>query len=92
MSVMHVYKLLDAVTAVFTGDIFTDKGAGKLQVIITGVATVAIEVSLDGVTWSQIPPAFTASGIYVMSGDGWKYIRAKTTAWTSGMVTVLLGV
>lgn len=61
------------------------------HVTITATASVAIEVSNDGVGFIALAPAVTATNI-LTSQDPWKYVRANVVSYTSGTITVLMGV
>ena len=55
---------------------------------VTGIttATVALQGSLDGTTFSTVGTALTADG-FVTLANAPKYLRANVTAWTSGSIT-----
>lgn len=60
------------------------------QVEITGIATVSMEASLDGKTYTPIPNCvFTNSTIQRI--DKFPYVRFKINDVTSGWVNVLIG-
>jgi len=61
-----------------------------IQVVITGTATVDIEVSNDGVNAIKIQTGITASGGYV-DVDPWQYVRANVTSIASGTVSAIMG-
>ena len=57
-----------------------------LQVSGITTATVALQGSLDGTTFSTVGTALTADG-FVTLANAPKYLRANVTAWTSGSIT-----
>ena len=60
------------------------------QVTITGVATVSVEASNDGVNFIPLQAGITVSAGYTDDG-AWGYVRANVTSYTSGSVTVVMG-
>lgn len=88
---MPTVTLLNAVAATGAGPA-QRCGVGKrtLQCTISGTATCAIQVSNDNSTWVtlQSPTSTTA---YEMDAP-WEYIRGNVTAYTSGTVTLIMGV
>lgn len=60
------------------------------QVSINGLATVAIEVSNDGVNPVTLAADIVASAAYQDDG-AWQYIRGNVTAYSSGSVTIVMG-
>jgi hypothetical protein len=56
-----------------------------LQVSGITSATVALQGSLDGVTYSTIGTALTGDGIITLANAP-KYLRANCTAYTSGTI------
>ena len=59
-----------------------------VDVIITGTATVTLEVSNDYVNFSNAKVISSTQTGLVISVAGFKYLRAKVTSYTSGSVTV----
>ena len=57
-----------------------------LQVAGITTATVALQGSLDGTTFSTVGTALTADG-FVTLANAPKYLRANCTAYTSGTIT-----
>ena len=55
---------------------------------VTGItsATVALQGSLDGTTYSTIGTALTGDGIITVANAP-KYLRANCTAYTTGTIT-----
>jgi uncharacterized membrane protein len=64
--------------------------ARTIQAVITGSASVDIEVSNDGVNAVKVQTGITASGGYV-DNDPWQYVRANVTSLSSGAVSVIMG-
>ena len=63
--------------------------AGQPAILhVTGIttATVALQGSLDGTTFSTVGTALTVDG-FVTLANAPKYLRANVTAWTSGSIT-----
>jgi hypothetical protein len=60
------------------------------QITISGIATVSIEGSNDGVNAIVLQPGITSSIGYEDSAP-WAYVRSNVTGYTSGLVTVILG-
>ena len=84
-----VKTLLSAVTA--TGASISVQTDSNLPAFfqISGItsATVAVQGSVDGSTWSTIATALTADGLVTITNPP-PYIRANVTAYTSGTITV----
>lgn len=61
------------------------------HMILTGTATVHIEVSNDPaqLVWASIGSA-TANAV-LANFDAYKYVRANVTAYTSGTISVYMG-
>ena len=57
-----------------------------LQVTGITTATVALQGSLDGTTFSTVGTALTADGIVTLANAP-MYLRANCTAYTSGTIT-----
>ena len=95
---MEVKTLLSAVTAAGAGTAVqppTGSGANyarKFPLIVSGIttATVTIQVSLDGTIWEDLS-AITAD-VATSVDVTFNWIRANVTAYTSGTITVQLGV
>lgn len=60
------------------------------QVTITGVATVALEGSNDGVNAVPLQANIKASAGYEDAAP-WNYMRANVTSYASGTITVVMG-
>lgn len=60
------------------------------QVTITGVATVTLEGSNDGVNAITLQPNIKASAGYEDDAP-WNYMRANVTSYASGTVTAVMG-
>lgn len=88
-------QLLNAVTVAGAGtsyrptrrQVFTPVESGVFQAIITGVASVNIEGSADGINWAQLAN-LTNSGIIAIQLCSW--MRANVISYTSGTVTAFL--
>ena len=80
--------LLSAVTATGASKaVQADAGQPAfLQVSGITTATVALQGSLDGTTYSTVGTALTADG-FVTLANAPKYLRANCTAYTSGTIT-----
>jgi len=80
--------LLSAVTATGASTaVQVDPGQPAfLQVSGITTATVALQGSLDGTTYSTVGTALTADG-FVTLANAPKYLRANCTAYTSGTIT-----
>lgn len=75
-------------------------GGAAIQLSGTWVATVQFEATADGTTWVAVnatasngtTPATsaTANGAYILSAVGFQAVRARVSAWTSGVVVVSL--
>lgn len=75
-------------------------GGAAIQLTGTWVATVLFEATADGQTWVAVnatasdgsTPATsaTANGAYILSAVGFQSVRARVSAWTSGVVVVSL--
>ena len=86
---MTVSTLLSAVTATGASlSVQTDSNKAAF-VQISGItsATVAVQGSVDGSTWSTIATALTADGLVTITNPP-PYIRANVTAYVSGTITV----
>jgi len=80
--------LLSAVTATGASTaVQVDPGQPAI-LHVTGIttATVALQGSLDGTTYSTVGTALTADG-FVTLANAPKYLRANCTAYTSGTIT-----
>jgi hypothetical protein len=76
-----------------TGAVAT--GAGKafnpqtsaVTLLVQGIttATVVLQVSMDGTTYTTIGAGVTADGAIIIDTP-YKYVRANVTAWTSGTI------
>ena len=92
---MNVVTLLNAAAATGAGStvepaLDPDEQYQNLPVQVTGtfVGTVAVEVSLDGVTWY----AFTSkTAVEAFTIPFFPFVRGNVTAFTSGAITVKLG-
>jgi hypothetical protein len=90
---MHMVRPLDGVALGETGDpiqIMTgpNNWAGVVQVVVTGTLTVAVEGSLDNVTWIKLSADLTASAMYVVPGPV-TYLRLKSSAGTGSAAALL---
>ena len=85
-------KLLDGVGAVVNGDTYRCYQSKKsFQVLISDTATVRLQVSNNGVNWETIASGeLTASGRLNVDAPT-PYIRAIVSSYTSGTVSVILG-
>ena len=87
---MATFTLLDAVTSTGNSDAFRSQEnlARKISYQVSGsfVGTVALQGSLDGVSWLNAAAALTAPGIGTI--DWFPFIRANVSAYTSGSITV----
>lgn len=84
-------KLLDAVTATGAGASHKPVGAHRVfQVIGTFSGTVKIQGSMDDSNWVDLVTT-TATGGWEDTGP-WRHVRANVTAYTSGSITVIMGV
>ena len=96
-------KLLNACTAVATGDVRSEVGStysatGSVSAS-TGAVTVVIEVSNDSVGWITLGTITLSLGVSATS-DGfsafaaWAFVRAKVSdiSGTGATVTVTMGV
>jgi hypothetical protein len=80
--------LLSAVTATGASKA-VQADAGQPAILhVTGItsATVALQGSLDGTTFSTINTALTADG-FVTLANAPKYLRANCTVYVSGTIT-----
>jgi dihydroorotate dehydrogenase len=87
-SITTPVTLLNAVTATGASKaVQVDMGEPAI-LHVTGIttATVALQGSLDGATYSTIGTALTADG-FVTLANAPKYLRANCTAYTSGTIT-----
>lgn len=91
-------KLLDAAVALGPGEPWFPTAANKtFHVIITGIATVELQVSNDAVlddnpvtnNWVVLATVTSTGG--VENSQPWKAVRANVTALVAGSVTVILG-
>jgi len=99
--------LQNAVAATGNGVQLEVTGYSKIALVLSGtfVGTVTFEVSLDGTVWEgfAMRDIDNATIAYVLSlatsGDGawsdllggWRYFRARVSAYTSGAITVKVG-
>lgn len=95
-----VSKLIqDAAGATGNGEEFDLQGAGivNVQVVISNVASVTFEVSVDKANWTQLlmtdrsnaattATNISASGTYFANVHGLLKFRARVSSWTSGTV------
>ncbi len=76
-------------------------GTSAIQIVGTYVGTIELQCSVEGTTFTAIritPPNTTSAvtsvsdsqGLWIGSVAGCRYIRARSTAWTSGSATVYL--
>lgn len=80
--------LLDAAAATGPGLAVRLSAERKaFQMIITGTATAAVEVSNDGANWEELFESTASEGVDHLGA--WAMYRANVKAWTSGTVTVL---
>ena len=80
--------LLNAVVATGESKAVQVDGGQPAFLQVSGItsATVALQGSLDGTTFSTVGTALTADG-FVTLANAPKYLRANVTAWTSGSIT-----
>ena len=80
--------LLSAVTATGASTAVQVDPGQPAFLHVTGIttATVALQGSLDGTTYSTVGTALTADG-FVTLANAPKYLRANCTAYTSGTIT-----
>ena len=85
-------RLLDGVGAVVNGDTYRCYQSKKsFQVLISDTATVQIQGSNNSVNWNTLSDGtLTASG-YLHVDAPTPYIRAIVSSYTSGTVSVILG-
>ncbi len=79
--------------AVETGQVVDVTEYENMGVVVTGtfVATILIEISYDGSTWALYPSgSLTAPGVLDITVP-LKQIRARCSAWTSGLAVVYIG-
>ena len=81
--------LLSAVTATGASlPVSTDSNkAAFVQVSGITSATVLVQGSVDGTTWSTLGSSLTADGLVTIS-DPPPYIRANVTVYVTGTITV----
>lgn len=91
-------KLLDAVVVLGPSEPWFPTAANKtFHIIITGIATVTIEVTNDAVNtdtpvtnnWIVLATVTATGG--VENSQPWKAVRVNVTALVTGTVTVILG-
>jgi len=91
-------KLLDAVSVIGPSEPWFPVAANKtFHVIITGTATVTIEVTNDATlddtpttdNWVTLATVTTSGG--VENSQPWKAVRARVVSLLVGTVTVILG-
>jgi hypothetical protein len=87
-SITTPVTLLNAVTATGASKAVQVDMGQPAVLHVTGIttATVALQGSLDGTTYSTIGTALTADG-FVTLANAPKYLRANCTAYTSGTIT-----
>ena len=87
-SISAPVTLLSAVGATGASKAVQVDGGQPAFLQVSGItsATVALQGSLDGTTFSTIGTALTADG-FVTLANAPKYLRANVTAWTSGSIT-----
>ena len=80
--------LLSAVTATGASTAVQADAGQPAFLQVSGItsATVALQGSLDGTTYSTIGTALTADGIVTIANAP-KYLRANCTAYTTGTIT-----
>ena len=85
-------RLLDGVGAVVNGDTYRCYQSKKsFQVLISDTATVQIQGSNNSVNWNTLSDGtLTASG-YLHVDAPTPYVRAIVSSYTSGTVSVILG-
>ena len=86
---MALKTLLSAVTATGASLAVGTDSNKPAFVQISGItsATVAVQGSVDGSTWSLIGTALTADGLVTVANPP-PYIRANVTAYVTGTITV----
>jgi len=87
-SITAPVTLLSAVTATGASKAVQADAGQPAIVHVTGItsATVALQGSLDGTTYSTIGTALTADG-FVTLANAPKYLRANCTVYVSGTIT-----
>lgn len=90
---MAVKTLLNAVTATGASqNVSTDSNkAAFVQVSGITSATVLVQGSVDGTTWSTLNSAVTADGLVTIATPP-PYIRANVSVYVSGTITVKVSV
>lgn len=85
----NVTTILD-VSENTTGDAYQFASLNRVyQVVITGTATVAIQVSVDGSTWATIRTATASEAI--STAEPWPYTRAVSSGMSSATAKVYVG-
>lgn len=86
---MALKTLLSAVTATgASSPVSTDSNkAAFVQVSGITSATVLVQGSVDGSTWSTIGSSLTADGLVTLT-DPPPYVRANVSVYVSGTITV----
>lgn len=86
-----VVTLLNAVTVTGPGaSVQVDSLRKTFHIMITGIAVVTIEASLDNVTFGTLFPSVSSTSL-LSDIDPWLHIRANVVSITSGSVTVKMG-
>ncbi len=81
--------LLNAVSVTGPGPATRVEALHKsFQVIITGTATAAVQVSNDGVNWEELFESTASEGVDYMGA--WAMYRATVKSRSSGTITVIL--
>jgi len=89
----RAYKSPDAATGTGTFNVVDVGGSVDhvmAEIVITGTATVALDGSLDGMTFVTVASGLTASTIYQLDHRV-PFYRARVTAYSNGTVTVEYG-
>jgi len=89
---MPEITLLDGAEATGAGDahdLIDPISPGAVQAVIDGTATVKLQGSLNGSDWTDIA---TFTGNDAAAVDALRYVRGNVTEYTSGAVSLILGV
>lgn len=80
--------LLSAVTATGASPAVQIDGGQPVFLQVAGItsATVVLQGSLDGTSWSTLGSALTADGLITIANAP-KYVRANCTVYVSGTIT-----
>lgn len=86
---MALKTLLSAVTATGASSAISTDSNKAAFVQVSGItsATVTVQGSVDGTTWSTVGTAVTSDGLVTITNPP-PYIRANVTTYVSGTITV----